>query len=74
MERCYSEYILDTAAQEKKKASQKKLAAKHSLASKPSRSKTLGCGETIKIHLKKAVQGLDWTHVPPKDPGPDVRK
>ena len=72
MEKCYSEHMLDTAAQEKKKASQEKPDAKPSLATKPSRSKTLGRGETIKIHLKKVVQGLGWTHIPPKDLGPDV--
>ena len=36
--------------------------------------KNLGCRETIKIHLKKMTPGQDWTHIPPKDKGPDVRK
>ena len=44
------------------------------MAPKPSGSKTLGRGETIKIHLKKTALGQGWTHVPPKDQGPDVRK
>ena len=74
MERCYNEFMLDTAAQEKKKASQEKLGPKPSPAPKPSGSKTLGRGETIKLHLKKAVQGPGWTHVPPKDPDPNIGK
>ena len=74
MERCYSEFILDTAAQEKKKASPEKLGMKPSPALKPSGPKNLGCWETIKIHLKKMALGQGWAHVPPKDPGPDVGK
>ena len=34
----------------------------------------MGCGETIKLHLRKKAPGQDWTHVTPKDDGPDVRK
>ena len=43
--------------------------------SKPDAYRTpsgVGCGQALKIHLKKAMQGLGWTHVEPKDPGPDV--
>ena len=74
MEQCYGEYVLDTAAQAKKKASPEKPGGKSSPDPKPSGSKTLGHGETIKIHLKKMAPGQGWTHVPPKDPGPDVGK
>ena len=73
MERCYTKHVMDTASQEKK-APQEKLGVKPSPAPKPSGPKTLGCGEMIKLHLKKAVRGPGWTHVPPKDPGPNVRK
>ena len=74
MEKCYNEHIMDTAAQEKKKVLQKKPGAKPSPSSKSSRLKNMGRGETIKIYLKKLAPGQDWTHVPPKDKGPDVGK
>ena len=56
----------------KSKAPKEKPGTSPSLASKPPGSKTLGCGQTIKLHLKKSIQGPGWTHVPPKDMGPDV--
>ena len=74
MERCYNKHMMDTATQEKKKALQEKLGTKPSPSSKPSGLKNMGHGETIKIHLKKMALGQDWTHVPPKDKGPDVGK
>ena len=74
MEKCYNEHIMDTAAQEKKKALQEKPGAKPSPSSKSSGLKNMECRETIKIHLKKLVPGQDWTQVPPKDKGPDVWK
>ena len=80
MEKCYNEHMMDTATQEKKKALQEKLGTKEkqgvssSLAPQSPRLKNLGRGETIKIHLKKLAPGQDWTHIPPKDKGPDVRK
>ena len=74
MEKCYNEHIMDTAAQEKKKALQEKPGAKPSPSSKPSGLKNMGHGETIKIHLKKLAPGQDWAHVPPKDKGPDIGK
>ena len=73
MERCYNEHIMDIATQEKK-ALQEKPGTKPSPSSKPPRLKNIGRGETIKIHLKKVALGQDWTHVPPKDKGPDVGK
>ena len=74
MEKCYNEHIMDTAAQAKKKALQEKPGTKPSPSSKPSGLKNMGRRETIKIHLKKLAPGQDWTHIPPKDQGPDVRK
>ena len=53
---------------------QEKSGKKPSLSSKPPGLKNMGCGETIKIHLKKMAPGQDWTHVPPKDKGPDIGK
>ena len=32
----------------------------------------LGHGQSLKMHLKKAGLGKGWTHLDPKDPGPDV--
>ena len=74
MERCYNEHVMDTAAQEKKKASPEKPGLKPSPAPKQSGSKTLGHREKIKLHIKKPVQGPGWTYVPPKDFGPNVRR
>ena len=74
MERCYNKHVMDTATQEKKKALQEKPGKKPSPSSKPSGLKNMGHRETIKIHLKKMAPGQDWTHVPPKDKGPDIGK
>ena len=74
MERYYNEHVMDTATQEKKKALQEKPGPKPSPSSKPSGLKNKGCGETLKIHLKKMAPGQVWTHVLPKDKGPDVGK
>ena len=77
MERCYNEHIMDMAAQQKKKELKEKPGPKpapSSKSSKPTGTKNLGHGETIKIHLKKKAPGQDWTPVLPKDDGPDVGK
>ena len=74
MERCYNKHVMDTATQQKKKELQEKPGPKPALSSKPSRLKNRGCRETIKLHLQKKAPGQDWTHVPPKDDGPDIRK
>ena len=77
MERCYNEHILDMTAQQKKKELKEKPGPKPAPSSKPTGTtgtKNLGCGETIKIHLRKKALGQDWTPVPGKDDGPDVGK
>ena len=74
MERCYNEHVMDTATQQKKKELQEKPGPKSALSSKPSGVKGRGRGETIKLHLQKKALGQDWTHVPPTDDGPDIRK
>ena len=74
MEMCYNQHIMDTATQEKKKEQQEKPGQKATPSSKPTGIKNLGCGETIKLHLCKKAPGQDWTHVTPKDDGPDIRK
>ena len=73
MEKCYNEHIMDTATQEKKML-QEKPGEKPPPSSKPAGLKNMGRGETIKIHLKKMAPGQDWTHIPPKDKGPDIGK
>ena len=73
MEMCYNQHIMDTAVQQKKKE-QEKPGQKATPSSKPTRIKNLGCGETIKLHLWKKAPGQDWTHVTPKDDGPDIGK
>ena len=59
----------DKTAKEKRGAQQAHLIPKHHDSRTPS---GVGCGQTIKLHLKKAIQGPGWTHVESKDPGPDV--
>ena len=74
MEMCYNQHIMDTATQQKKKEQQEKLGQKASPSSKPTGIKSMGCRETIKLHLWKKAPGQDWTHVTPKDNAPDVWK
>ena len=74
MEMCYNQYIMDLAAQQKKKEQQEKLGQKATPSSKPTGIKNMGCGETIKLHLWKKAPGQDWTHVMPKDDGHNVGK
>ena len=74
MEICYNQHIMDTAAQQKKKEQQEKPGQKATPSSKPTRIKNLGHRETIKLHLRKKAPGQDWTHVMPKDDGPDIGK
>ena len=74
MEMCYNQHIMDTATQQKKKEQQEKPGPKAAPSSKPTGIKNMGCGETIKLHLRKKALGQDWTHVMPKDDGPNVGK
>ena len=74
MEMCYNQHIMDMAAQQKKKEQQEKLGQKATPSSKPTGIKNMGHGETIKLYLRKKALGQDWTHVTPKDNGPDVGK
>ena len=41
---------------------------------RPPTAKTLGHGQTLKLHLKKAALGEGWATIPPKDDGPNVGK
>ena len=74
MEMCYNQHIMDMAAQQKKKEQQEKPGQKATPSSKPTGIKSMGCRETIKLHLRKKAPGQDWTHITPKDNGPDVGK
>ena len=74
MEMCYNQHIMDMAAQQKKKEHLEKLGPKPTPSSKPTGVKNMGHRETIKLHLRKKAPGQDWTHVTPKDDGPDVGK
>ena len=74
MEMCYNQHIMDMAAQQKKKEQQEKPGQKATPSSKPTGIKNMGHGETIKLHLRKKAPGQDWTHVMPKDNGPDIGK
>ena len=74
MEMCYNQHIMDTAAQQKKKEQQEKPGPKATLSSKPTGIKNMEHRETIKLHLWKKAPGQDWTHVTPKDNGPNIGK
>ena len=60
--------------QQKKKEQQEKPGQKATRSFKPTGIKNLGHGETIKLHLRKKAPGQDWTHIMPKDDGPDIGK
>ena len=74
MEMCYNQHIMDTATQQNKKEQQEKPGQKVTPSSKPTRIKNLGHRETNKLHLWKKAPVQDWTHIMPKDDGPDIRK
>ena len=74
MEKCYKQYIMDMAAQQKKKELQEKPGPKSIPSPKPTGVKKMGCSDTIKLHLRKKAPGQDWTHVPPNNDGPDIGK
>ena len=74
MEMCYKQHIMDMATQQKKKEQREKPGQKATPSFKPTGIKNLGCGETIKLHLWNKALGQDWTHITPKDDGPDVGK
>ena len=74
MEMCYNQHIMDTVAQQKKKEQQEKPGPKAAPPSKPTGIKNMGLRETIKLHLWKKAPGQDWTHITPKDDGPDIGK
>ena len=73
LESCYNWELQNL---EKEKAAKSK-SGKQLTPATPGSSKTLsgiGRGQDPKLHLKKATQRLGWTHVEPKDLGPDVGK
>ena len=74
IEMYYNQHLMDMAAQQKKKELQEKPGPKPALSSKPTGVKNMGHRETIKLHLRKKAPGQDWTHILPKDDGPDIRK
>ena len=73
MEMCYNQHIMDMAAQQKKEQ-QEKPGQKAALSSKSTGIKNMGCGETIKLHLRKKAPGQDWTHIMPKDDSANTGK
>ena len=71
MERCHDQEVL--SLQKDKMARGKPGAPIISPDAQTSRvQNSVRDGTWAKYHLKKAIQGLDWTHMEPKDPGPDV--
>ena len=71
MEECYNKEV-KKAKVEKNKAPKEKPGATPSPAPKSPGLKTMEYRESIKLHLKKTAMGEGWSHIPPKDKGPDI--
>ena len=70
METCYNRELQEEQKSKSKPGTQP-------ASSTPSTSRTpsgLGHSQTLKLHLKKATQGVGWTHIKLKDQGLDAGK
>ena len=72
LERRYSEHILNASLGRGKAAMGKPSTPGPKPLSSPPRLTKAGRGDSLKLRLKKSTQGPGWTHVEPKDLGPDV--
>ena len=72
LERRFSEHVLNSSIGRGKVPIGKPSTPGTKPISSPPRLTKAGWGDVLKLHLKKATQGEGWTHIEPKDPGPDV--
>ena len=72
LERRYSEYVLNAPLGRGKAAMGKPSTPGSKPLSSPPRLTKAGRGDSLKLRLKKSTQKPGWTHVEPKDMGPDV--
>ena len=71
LERRYSEHILSSIGRGELIVEKPTAPGPKPVTSPPGLTKT-GRGDILKSHLKRATQGEGWSHVEPKDSGPDV--
>ena len=72
LERRYSEHVLSSAMGRAKLVIENPTAPGPKPITSPPGLTKAGQGDVLKIHLKRATQGEGWSHVEPKDSGPDV--
>ena len=72
LERRYSEHILSSPVGRGKLIVENPTAPGPKPITSPPRLTKAGGGDVLKLHLKRATQGEGWSHVEPKDLGPDV--
>ena len=72
LKRRFSKHVLNSSLRRGKVAIGKPTTPGPKPVSSPPGLTKAGRGDMLKVRLKKATQGEGWTHVKPKDPGPDV--
>ena len=72
LERKYSEHVLSSSVGRGKLIVENPTAPCPKLVTSPPGLTKVRRGDVLKLHLKRATQGEGWSHVEPKDSGPDV--
>ena len=72
LERRYSEHILSSALERGKLIVENPTAPGSKPVTSPPGLTKAGRGDVLKLHLRRATPGEGWSHVEPKDSGPDV--
>ena len=72
LERRYSEHILSSSVGRGKLIVKNPTVPSPKPVTSPPGLTKAGRGDALKLHLKRATQGEGWSHVEPKDSGPDV--
>ena len=72
LERRYSKHVLSSALGRGKLIIENPTAPSPKPVTSPPRLTKARRGDVLKLHLKRATQGEGWSHVEPKDSGPDV--
>ena len=72
LERRYSEHVLSSAMGRRKLIVENPTTPGPKPITSPPGFTKAGWGDILKLHLKRATKGEGWSHVEPKDSGPDV--
>ena len=72
LERRYSEHILSSALGRGKLVIEKPTTPSPKPVTSPPGLTKAGRGDILKLHLRRVTPGEGWSHVKPKDSGPDV--